>query len=104
MGPGVRRDDVTASTMPLLLATRCARVVPGTSAPEGAARPSREGAGNAGCPMHPQPRARMVVVSMRTSIHSEVTGIARHSRTQWFYGLLRDLPGDRLFATVASRI
>jgi len=29
--------------------------------PEGAARPSREGAGNAGCPMHPQPRARMVV-------------------------------------------
>jgi len=34
---------------------------------------------------------------MRTSIHSEFTGIARHSRTQWLYGLLRDLPGDRLF-------
>ena len=30
--------------------------------PEGTARPSREGAGNAGCPMHPQPRVRMVVV------------------------------------------
>jgi hypothetical protein len=28
-----------------------------------AARPSREGVGNAGCPMHPQPRARMVVVN-----------------------------------------
>jgi hypothetical protein len=25
-----------------------------------------------------------------------VTGITRHSRTQWFYGLFRDLPGDRL--------
>jgi len=33
---------------------------------------------------------------MRTSIHSEFTGSARHSRTQWFYGLFRDLPGDRL--------
>jgi hypothetical protein len=43
-----------------------------------------EGVGNAGCPVHPQPRARILVVSMRTSIHSEVTGIIRHSRTQWF--------------------
>src|ERR1700719_332832 len=24
------------------------------------------------------------------------TGITRHSRTQWFYGLYRALPGDRL--------
>jgi hypothetical protein len=39
---------------------------------------------------------RILVVSMHTSIHSEVTGIIRHSRTQWFYGLFRDLPGDRL--------
>jgi hypothetical protein len=34
---------------------------------------------------------------MHASIHSEFTGIARHSRTEWLYGLLRDLPGDRLF-------
>ena len=33
---------------------------------------------------------------MHTSIHSEFTGNARHSLTQWFYGLYRALPGDRL--------
>jgi hypothetical protein len=27
--------------------------------------------------------------------NNEHTGITRHSRTQWFYGLLRALPGDR---------
>jgi hypothetical protein len=37
-----------------------------------------------------------VVGGMHASIHSEFTGSARHSRTQWFYGLFRDLPGDRL--------
>jgi hypothetical protein len=41
--------------------------------------PIAEGVGNAGCPVHPQPRTRILVVSMRTSIHSEVTGIIRHS-------------------------
>jgi hypothetical protein len=34
--------------------------------------------------VHPQPRVRMVVLRMHTSIHSEVTGTVRHSRTQWF--------------------
>src|SRR5665213_1509933 len=37
-------------------------------------------AGNAGCPLHPQPRARSVV-STRVS-HHEFTGITRHSRTR----------------------
>jgi hypothetical protein len=46
-----------------------------------------EGVGNAGRPVHPQPRARMLVASMHTSIHSEFTEAVRHSRTQWFYGL-----------------
>jgi hypothetical protein len=46
--------------------------------------PPKEGVGNAGRPVHPQPRVRMVVTEMHTSIHSEVTGITRHSRTQWF--------------------
>ena len=27
--------------------------------------------------------------------NNEYTGIARHSRTQWFYGLFRALLGDR---------
>jgi hypothetical protein len=27
--------------------------------------------------------------------NNEYTGITRHSRTQWFYGLCRALPGDR---------
>ena len=27
--------------------------------------------------------------------NNEHTGITRHSRTQWFYDLLRALPGDR---------
>ena len=47
---------------------------------------AHKGVGNAGRPVHPQPRVRMVVTEMHTSIHSEVTGITRHSRTQWFYG------------------
>src|SRR6266446_645117 len=27
--------------------------------------------------------------------HHRSTGVTRHSRTQWFYGLLRALPGDQ---------
>ena len=35
--------------------------------------------------------------------NNEYTGIARHSRTQWFYGLYRALPGERiLVVTVTS--
>jgi hypothetical protein len=41
---------------------------------------------------------------MRTSIHSEVTGIARHSRTQWFYGYFVLSPAIGFLATVALRI
>jgi hypothetical protein len=43
-----------------------------------------EGAGNAGCPMHPQPRARWGSLSMRTSIHSGGTGYIRHSPRNGF--------------------
>jgi hypothetical protein len=52
-------------------------------------RPSRalnlsplEGVGNAGCPLHPQPRVRFALV--KSTRVNEYTGIARHSRTQWF--------------------
>jgi hypothetical protein len=35
--------------------------------------------------------------------HHRSTGITRHSRTQWFYGLLRALPGDRACLSPSSR-
>jgi len=44
--------------------------------------PPKEGVGNAGCPLHPQPRVHLVLVE-RTRVN-EYTGITRHSRTQWF--------------------
>src|SRR5664279_5737557 len=61
-----------------------------------------EGAGNAGCPMHPQPGVRIVVVSMHTSIHSEApesSGIP-HAMV---YVLLRALPGDHRFVDPVIR-
>ncbi|HYS84469.1 MAG TPA: hypothetical protein VEN78_05650, partial [Bradyrhizobium sp.] len=42
----------------------------------------KKGVGNAGCPLHPQPRVHFVLVE-RTRVN-EYTGIARRSRTQWF--------------------
>jgi hypothetical protein len=47
------------------------------------------------------PAASCVMKTNTRVSHREVTGIAPHSRTQWFYGLLRALPGDEfVFATV----
>ena len=63
--------------------------------------PPKEGVGNAGCPLHPRPRVHLVVVE-RTRVY-EYTGIARHPRTQWFYGLCRALPGDRAFLPPSPR-
>jgi hypothetical protein len=56
------------------LAARCARAVDESSAP-------KEGVGNAGCPLHPQPR---VQCRKHTGSRHRYTGITRHSRTQWF--------------------
>jgi len=53
----------------------------------------KEGVGNAGCPLHPQPRVRFALV--KSTRVNEYTGITRRSRTQWFYDLFRALPGDR---------
>jgi hypothetical protein len=64
-----RNDDKTQLRDP---AARCARVVLESSA--------REGVGNAGRPMHPQPRVRSVE-STRVS-HHRSTRITRHSRTR----------------------
>jgi hypothetical protein len=61
-----------------------------------------EGVGNAGRPMHPQPRVRILVVSMHTSIHSEPPEITRHSRTQWFTAYSVLSPATGFLATVIS--
>jgi hypothetical protein len=36
-------------------------------------------------------------IGKKHTSNNEHTGITRHSRTQWFYGLFRALPGDRAF-------
>jgi hypothetical protein len=59
-------------------------------------RPENRGRGECRAPDAPAASCAHGVVSMHTSIHSEPSEITRHSRTQWFYGLYRALPGDRL--------
>jgi hypothetical protein len=54
-----------------------------------------EGAGNAGAPMHPQPRVRKQKAHERS--HHRFTGQRRHSLRDGFNGFLRALPGDRAF-------
>src|SRR5260370_32342200 len=69
--------------------------------PRGAMRPScarkSEGAGNAGCTMHPQPRVQM----KKAHEHSHHGHTENHPAfpAQWFYGLLRALPGDQACLT-----
>jgi hypothetical protein len=46
--------------------------------------------------MHPQPRVRILVVSMHTSIHSEPPESPGIPARNGFNGFLRALPGDRL--------
>jgi hypothetical protein len=41
---------------------------------------------------------------MHTSIHSEFTGIDRHSRTQWFTAYFALSPATGFLATVVTRI
>src|SRR5258706_13482541 len=52
-----------------------------------------EGAGKAGWPMHPQPRVRNKKAHERS--HHRFTGNRPAFPAQWFYGLLRALPGDQ---------
>src|SRR5674476_1420300 len=68
----------------------------------------KEGVGNAGCPVHPQPRVRSGSAECTRVFTAVAPEITRHPRTQWFYGLCRALPGDRAFlspslAKIASR-
>jgi hypothetical protein len=48
------------------------------------------------------PAASCVIKNTRVS-HHRYTGITRHSRTQWFYGLFRALPGDQALLSPSSR-
>ena len=67
-------------------AARCTRVLLERSAQQGVS-------GNAGCPLHPQPRARSVE-STRVSHHGR-TGTPGIPARDGFNGFLRTLPGDR---------
>ena len=67
MGPGVRRDDDAETHVSAIPRHNASELL------QESFRPT-EGVGNAGCPMHPQPRVRILVVSMHTSIHSGRTG------------------------------
>jgi hypothetical protein len=67
---------------------------------KGAARPSskgagdpKKGAGNAGCPLHPQPVCKGSEHTVITTVAPGSPGIPAHSG---FNGFLRALPGDRL--------
>src|SRR5450631_877282 len=89
------RNDVK-STYDFALATHCARAVDKSLAP-------MEGVGNAGCPLHPRSRVRLVLVrSTRvTTSTPESPGIpARNGFTAYF----ELSPVTGLFATVVCEL
>jgi len=62
-----------------------------------------EGAGNAGCALHPRSRVRLVL----SRLHTSIQGSGGHPTfpAQWLYGLYRALPGRAgLVVTVAGGI
>jgi hypothetical protein len=54
-----------------------------------------EGAGKTGCLLHPRSRVRFAQTKVHTSIQGSESIPAFPA--QWLYGLLRALPGERLF-------
>src|SRR6266851_8174876 len=80
------RNDVELQTRFRDLAARCARGFAVSSA--------QRGRGERRMPL--APAASCALGSDRThTSNNEYPGITRRSRTQWFYGLFRALPGDR---------
>src|ERR1700738_3445000 len=59
------------------------------------------GRGECRVPVAPAASCALCIGRTHTS-NNEYTGIARHSRTQWFYGLCRALPGDRALLPPSS--
>jgi hypothetical protein len=76
------------------LAARCARGLHLSFAP-------LEGVGNAGCPMHPRPRAHFVVVE-RTRVTTSTPESPGIPARNGFNGLCRALPGDRALLPPSS--
>src|SRR5216117_4008722 len=60
-----------------------------------------EGAGNAGCALHPRSRVPKMCIMAHTSIQG--SGNTPTSPAQWLYGLLRALPGERAFLPPSLR-
>src|SRR5258707_14873713 len=94
MGPFSRRDDVLVDAN---FQTANARSPSQREAPEALHEISRpiEGVGNAGCPLHPQPRVHFALVEgtrVFTTSPPESPGIPARNG---FNGFLRALPGDR---------
>src|SRR6266436_211181 len=64
-------------------------------------RPKKtEGVGNAGRPMHPQPRVEKIKPHERS--HHRFTGLTRPSLRNGFNGLFRALPGDEFVLSPSS--
>jgi hypothetical protein len=62
--------------------------------------PPKEGVGNAGCPLHPQPRVRFALIkSTRVNEYTATPGIPARNG---FNGFLRALPGDRALLPPSS--
>jgi hypothetical protein len=60
-----------------------------------------EGVGNAGCPLHPQPRAHFVLVK-RTRVTTSTPESPGIPARNGFNGFLRALPGDRALLPPSS--
>jgi hypothetical protein len=93
----VRWQRATAPSQKTYLrdpAARCARVLPGFTLEK------REGAGNAGCALHPRSRVQDAQGNAHTSIQVQ----RRHpaSPARWLYGLCRALPGDEFVLSPSS--
>ena len=89
-GRSARNDGVEHRTQIYDLAAHCVRGLPETSCPL-----ETEGAGKTGCLLHPRSRVRFAQTKLHTSIQGSWSIPAFPA--QWLYGLLRALPGERLF-------
>ncbi len=80
-----------------VLAARCARGLHYNS-------PSSkiEGAGKTGCSLHPRSRVPIAQLKRRTRAY-RFSGNTPAFPAQWLYGLLRALPGERLFCLRCRR-
>jgi hypothetical protein len=98
--PGMTESQLSVASLLTKPRVWRASIPDTTSRPRGAMRPSRafisrpKGVGNAGCPLHPQPRVHLVLVESTrvTTSTPESPGIPARNG---FNGFLRALPGDR---------